>query len=131
MLHLHGEITKAKSSIDDSLIYDIGYEPINIGQKCIKGYQIRPDVVWFGEAVPMMDQAYLITSKADVFIVIGSSLNVYPAAHLCQEVPNDCECYLIDPNASEIQQKSFKNIEDKASIGVPKLLKELIKKLVF
>lgn len=87
VLHLHGELTKARSTADPTLIYDIGYKDINQGDKCEKGSQLRPHIVWFGEAVPMMDEAIRITSMADIFVVIGSSLNVYPAAGLIEYAP--------------------------------------------
>ena len=78
VLHLHGELTKARSTADPSLIYEIGNRDINRGDKCEKGSQLRPHIVWFGEAVPFMDVAGKIASEADIFVVIGSSLNVFP-----------------------------------------------------
>ena len=98
ILHLHGELTKARSTADPSLVYDIGYNDINPGDKCEKGSQLRPHIVWFGEAVPMMDEAIRITSEADLFAVIGSSLNVYPAAGLIEHAPAGALLWLIDPN---------------------------------
>jgi len=98
VLHLHGEITKARSTSDPSLVYEIGYSDINPGDLCEKGSQLRPHIVWFGEAVPMMDEAVEITSRADIFVVIGSSLNVYPAAGLIQYAPSKASLWLIDPN---------------------------------
>jgi len=98
VLHLHGELTKARSTTDPSLIYDIGYKEIKPGDNCEKGSQLRPHIVWFGEAVPMMDEAVRITSQADIFVVIGSSLNVYPAAGLMEYTPENASLWLIDPN---------------------------------
>jgi NAD-dependent deacetylase len=98
VLHLHGELTKARSTADPSLVYDIGYKEINPGDLCEKGSQLRPHIVWFGEAVPMMDEAVKITSAADIFVVIGSSLNVYPAAGLIDHSPMKALLWLIDPN---------------------------------
>jgi NAD-dependent deacetylase len=98
ILHLHGELTKARSTADPSLIYEIGYKDINRGDNCEKGSQLRPHIVWFGEAVPMMDEAIRITSLADIFVVIGSSLNVYPAASLIEYAPGNATLWLIDPN---------------------------------
>jgi NAD-dependent deacetylase len=98
ILHLHGELTKARSTEDPSLIYEIGYKDINPGDKCEKGSQLRPHIVWFGEAVPMMDEAMQVTSEADIFVVVGSSLNVYPAAGLISYAPSDATLWLIDPN---------------------------------
>lgn len=98
ILHLHGELIKARSTGDPSLIYDIGYGEIKPGDKCAKGSQLRPHIVWFGEAVPMMEEAVRITSCADIFVVIGSSLNVYPAAGLIEYAKDGASLWLIDPN---------------------------------
>jgi NAD-dependent deacetylase len=97
ILHLHGELTKARSTADPDLIYETGYNDINPGDKCEKGSQLRPHIVWFGEDVPMMDEAVRITSEADIFVVIGSSLNVYPAAGLIHYAPATAPLWLIDP----------------------------------
>ena len=101
VLHLHGQIRKAQSSYDPKLIFDIEGDRIEVGETCPLGSQLRPHVVWFGEAVPNMLPAMEITSRADVFIVIGTSLQVYPAANLLYEVKSDCTLILVDPNASE------------------------------
>ncbi len=98
VIHLHGELTKARSSKDPGLIYDIGYNDIKEGDKCDLGSQLRPHIVWFGEAVPMIEEAVRITSEADIFAVIGTSLNVYPAAGLIEYVPDGALIWLIDPN---------------------------------
>ncbi|MBN2665458.1 MAG: NAD-dependent deacylase [Bacteroidales bacterium] len=98
VIHLHGELTKARSTKDPSLIYDIGYNDLNEGDKCDLGSQLRPHIVWFGEAVPMIGEAVKITSEADIFAVIGTSLNVYPAAGLIEYVPEGASLWLIDPN---------------------------------
>ena len=98
VIHLHGELTKARSTKDPSLIYDIGYNDINEGDKCDLGSQLRPHIVWFGEAVPMIEEAVRITGGAEIFAVIGTSLNVYPAAGLIEYVPEGTPVWLIDPN---------------------------------
>lgn len=98
VIHLHGELTKARSTKDPSLIYDIGYNDIKEGDKCDLGSQLRPHIVWFGEAVPMIEEAVKITSEADIFVVTGTSLNVYPAAGLIEYVPEGTPLWLIDPN---------------------------------
>jgi NAD-dependent deacetylase len=102
VLHLHGELTKARSTSDPSLIYDIGYKDIKPGDICEKGSQLRPHIVWFGEAVPNMDDAVKITSTADIFVVIGSSLNVYPAAGLIDYAPKKASLWLIASKGVEI-----------------------------
>jgi NAD-dependent deacetylase len=130
VLHLHGELTKARSTADPSLIYDIGYKDIRQGDKCEKGSQLRPHIVWFGEAVPMMDEAIKITSTADIFAVIGSSLNVYPAAGLIEYAPRNASLWLIDPN--EVYVPALRKIEvikEPASKGVEILTKRLLELL--
>jgi NAD-dependent deacetylase len=128
VLHLHGELTKARSTVDPSLIYDIGYKEINPGDKCEKGSQLRPHIVWFGEAVPMMDEAIKITKTADIFVVIGSSLNVYPAAGLIEYAPRNASMWLIDPNEVVIPaNRKVEIIKAKASEGVIILSHKLLK----
>lgn len=124
VLHLHGELTKARSTSDPSLVYNIDYKDINPGDLCEKGSQLRPHIVWFGEAVPMMDEAVEITSRADIFVVIGSSLNVYPAAGLIRYAPSKASLWLIDPNEVNpgIEAK-VEIIKEPASKGVG-ILKE-------
>jgi NAD-dependent deacetylase len=127
ILHLHGELTKARSTADPSLIYNIGYKDINPGDKCEKGSQLRPHIVWFGEAVPMMDEAIRITSSADIFVVVGSSLNVYPAAGLIEYAPAQAPLWLIDPN--DVTVPVFRKVEvikEKASKGVGILTEKLL-----
>ena len=119
VLHLHGELTKARSTKDSSSIINIGYKDINLGDKCPKGGQLRPHIVWFGEAVPAMDEAIEIAARADIFVVIGTSLNVYPAAGLLDYAPPKVPIYLIDPNpiTSSIRRK-YEFINEKAGKGV-------------
>ena len=127
VLHLHGELTKVRSTADPSLIYDIGYKEINSGDNCEKDSQLRPHVVWFGEAVPMMEEAVKITSAADIFVVIGSSLNVYPAASLLEYAPREASLWLIDPN--DVPIPAFRDVEvikAKASEGVKVLTERLM-----
>jgi NAD-dependent deacetylase len=127
VLHLHGELTKARSSTDPSLIYDIGYNDIKPGDKCEKGSQLRPHIVWFGEAVPMMDEAVKITSAADFFVVIGSSLNVYPAAGLIEYAPGNASLWLIDPNDVYVPvTRNVGVIKEPASKGVEILTARLL-----
>lgn len=119
VVHLHGEITKARSTADPSLIYDIGYKDIRPGDKCSKDSQLRPHIVWFGEAVPMMDEAGRITSEADIFVVIGSSLNVYPAAGLISYAPEKASLWLIDPKEVAVpDNRHVEIIRSGASEGV-------------
>jgi NAD-dependent deacetylase len=128
ILHLHGELTKARSTADPDLIYDIGYNDINPGDKCEKGSQLRPHIVWFGEDVPMMDEAIRITSGADIFVVIGSSLNVYPAAGLIHYAPVTASLWLIDPKDVAVPlSRHVEVIRAGASEGVKVLTEKLVK----
>jgi NAD-dependent deacetylase len=127
VLHLHGELTKARSTSDPSLIYEIGYKDINPGDKCEKGSQLRPHIVWFGEAVPMLDEAVKITAEAEIFVVVGSSLNVYPAAGLIGYAPAEASLWLIDPNDVSIPvNRKVEVIKEKASEGVAILTSRLL-----
>lgn len=130
IVHLHGELTKARSTADPSLIYEIGYNDINPEDKCEKGSQLRPHIVWFGEAVPMMDEAARITSEADIFAVVGSSLNVYPAAGLIEYAPDKASLWLIDPNEVYVPvRRHVEVIREPASRGVAILTEQLIENL--
>ena len=125
VMHLHGELLKVRSSLDDSLIYDWQKE-LQIGDKCAKGSQLRPHIVWFGEMVPMIEPATNITTSADIFIIIGTSLVVYPAAGLLHHTRYDAEKFLINPdetNSPRIPHLKF--IFEKATIGLPYLVAEL------
>jgi len=127
ILHLHGELTKARSTADPSLVYDIGYKDIKPGDVCEKGSQLRPHIVWFGEAVPEMDEAVRITSTADIFVVIGSSLNVYPAAGLIDYAPAKASLWLIDPNEVYVPvNRNVEVIKEPASRGVEILTNRLL-----
>lgn len=127
VLHLHGELTKARSTSDPTLIYEIGYKDIGPEDKCEKGSQMRPHIVWFGEAVPMMDEAVKITAEADIFVVVGSSLNVYPAAGLIGYAPAAASLWLIDPNDVYIPvNRKVEVIKEKASEGVAILTRKLL-----
>ena len=127
IVHLHGELTKVRSTSDPSLIYEIGYKDVNPGDKCEKGSQLRPHIVWFGEAVPLMDEAARITSEADIFVVIGSSLNVYPAAGLIGYSPEKASLWLIDPNDVYVPvNRHVEVIKESASKGVLILSERLL-----
>lgn len=127
VVHLHGELTKARSTKDSDLIYDIGYKDINEGDKCELGSQLRPHIVWFGEAVPMIEEAVKITSQADIFVVIGTSLNVYPAAGLIEYVPDSASLWLIDPKDVYVPgDRKVAVIKEPASKGVEVLTAKLM-----
>ena len=125
VIHLHGELTKACSSIDKSHITDIGYADIKDGDKADDGSQLRPFIVWFGEAVPEIDTATKIVSKADILVIIGTSMQVYPAAGLIHCAPPSTPIYLIDPSDVNAPP-SVKVIKEKASKGLEILIKKSI-----
>lgn len=119
IIHLHGELFKARSTTDPALIYNIEGWELKTGDRCEKGSQLRPHIVWFGEMVPMMDVALEETVQADIFMVVGTSLQVYPAAGLLEYVPANVPKFIVDPKMPEVQTKpNLFLIEDKASIGV-------------
>ena len=124
VLHLHGKLTEVRSTGDETLVYDIGTKPINLGDKCEKGFQLRPNIVWFGEAVPAIEEAAAITSQADIFVVVGTSMAVYPAAGLINYAPKNAPVYVIDPNDIDTYlMRRVEFIKEPASRGV-KILKE-------
>ena len=129
ILHLHGEIFKMRSSRNESLIYEIR-DDIKLGDKAADGAQLRPHIVWFGEAVPMIETAADITATADIFAVVGTSLLVYPAAGLVHYKPAHVPCYLVDkklPEISLVQQVIA--IEQPATRGVAEMKEQLMKLL--
>jgi len=127
VLHLHGELLKVRSTKNKNLVYN-WKTALNIGDVCEENHQLRPHIVWFGEEVPMLDKAMEITSKADILIIIGTSMQVYPAASLIHFIKPKTPVYFIDPKPS-IQENQYPNltiIAEKASIGVIKLINLLI-----
>lgn len=127
VVHLHGLITKSQSDINPQLTYDIQGSEIQMGELCELGSQLRPHVVWFGEAVPMIEPAAQLCHLADIFIVIGTSLQVYPAAGLLDFVSEKAVKYLVDPNESVKVDGNFRFIKEKAALGVPELVNQLLK----
>jgi len=124
VLHLHGELKKARSTIDPELIYEIEGWQLNIGDKCEKGSQLRPHIVWFEEAVPEINNAIPLVQKADIMAIIGTSLQVYPAAGLINWARKNIPVYLIDPNPSGAYP-GIQIIKEKAGKGVEILTKEI------
>lgn len=127
VLHLHGEIFKSRSTSHPHLTYPIEGWELNPGDKCELGSQLRPHIVWFGEEVPEMDNAMQIAKTADILIIVGTSLNVYPAAGLVHYVPAKCKKFLVDP--SDIKVSDIENltiIQKKASEGIPELSRMLL-----
>jgi NAD-dependent deacetylase len=127
VIHLHGELFKSQSTKKPSLVYDVIGTEINLGDKCGLGSQLRPFIVWFGEAVPMMDVAVEIAAQADIFVVIGTSLAVYPAAGLIHYVERDKPIFIIDPVMPEVSiKKNITFIEETASVGAQMLKDRLL-----
>lgn len=126
VLHLHGELFKARSTKTPSLVYDIEGWELKMGDLCEEGSQLRPNIVWFGEEVPMMAPAIEIAEQADIFIVIGTSLVVYPAAGLFRYTRPNTPIYIIDVNRPDITFKdNMTFIQEKATVGMQQL-KELL-----
>ncbi len=126
VLHLHGELKKAQSDIDPNYIVDIDGWELKEGIKCPNGGQLRPFIVWFGEAVPMIEPAIELSSAADIYIVVGTSLNVYPAAGLVSYAPSSCPKYVIDPNEVKAHAPNITYIQEPASTGLKKVVDELL-----
>ncbi|HRE39833.1 MAG TPA: Sir2 family NAD-dependent protein deacetylase [Ignavibacteria bacterium] len=128
IIHLHGKLTEAKSSLNQNLIYDIGYKDINIGDLAADGSQLRPNIVWFGEQVPKITEAAEVISEADIVIVIGTSLVVYPAAGLIEYASPVAQKYIIDPVKPTLNQNmsNLEYIEHKASKGMEHLFTRLL-----
>ncbi len=125
--HLHGELKKARSTVDSNLIYELNKWELKMGDLCEKGSQLRPHIVWFGEPVPMFEKAVKIAKTADIFIVIGTSMAVYPAASLINYVGRGLPMYYVDPNAGTIPgNENIQFIKEKAGVGVPRLVDFLL-----
>ncbi len=130
IVHLHGELNKVRSTLDPSLVYD-WTEDLNVGDLCDKGAQLRPHIVWFGEAVPLLEEAAHLTAKAEVVIIIGTSMNVYPAASLVAYAKPGAKIYYIDPNPNiSYELSGLKNLEiikEKGGVGVPRIVEHLMR----
>ena len=126
ILHLHGELRKSRSTADPELVYDIDGWELKEGDLCEKGSQLRPNVVWFGEAVPAIEEAARVVSRADIFVIIGTSMNVYPAAGLINYVPEHVPIFIIDPNEVPVAgHPRIRVIRKKAGEGVLKFTEEI------
>lgn len=126
VVHLHGELRKVRSTIDESLVYDWDKDLV-LGDLCAKNSQLRPHIVWFGEAVPNLSIAEEITSEADILIIIGTSMQVYPAANLIYSCRENTPIYFIDPKPN-ITESHFKNltiIPEVATKGMELLMQKL------
>jgi NAD-dependent deacetylase len=127
ILHLHGKLNESRSSLDPNLVYPIQGFELNLGEKCAKGSQLRPNIVWFGEAVPAIEEAVPLVMQADILIVVGTSLQVYPAAGLLEYATSECEVIIVDPNLESISgRREYRFIKDTAAKALPRLAEELL-----
>ena len=130
VLHLHGKLSQAKSTINDDMIVDVTGKEIQLGDLCPMGSQLRPNIVWFGENVPEITTAEAICSEADIFIIIGTSLQVYPAAGLIHAVPNTAQVFIIDPNANELSVPNHYTVINSSAVEGVKTLDSYLQKLL-
>ena len=129
ILHLHGEIFKMRSEKNDAIIYPISGD-INVGDIAPDGFQLRPHIVWFEEPVPMMDDALLLASMADIFVVVGTSLVVYPAASILNYLAPSTQVIVVDKKVPKVNRKNVTNIEMPATEGMEELKKILFEKYI-
>jgi NAD-dependent deacetylase len=125
ILHLHGELRKMRSSEDPKMVFDCNQD-IKLGDKCPLGSQLRPHIVWFGEDVPLINKAYSLVEEADFVLIIGTSMQVYPAAGLSDAAPSKAKIFYIDKNPAPVRSKKIEVIAEPASIGVPMVVERLI-----
>ena len=124
VLHLHGELFKVRSTVDENLIIDWRKDLI-LGDLCSKNHQMRPQIVWFGEAVPLMEQAIALVETADAVIIVGTSMQVYPAAALLQYVSSASHIYFVDPNPALNSSERITVFSEKATLGVQQVIDQL------
>ncbi|MFW5756944.1 MAG: SIR2 family NAD-dependent protein deacylase [Tangfeifania sp.] len=128
VIHLHGELRKARSTADPNLIYTLKNRELKLGDCCEKGSQLRPHIVWFGEPVPAIEDSLPIVKRADIFVIVGTSLAVYPAAGLLHYTKPDIPVFVVDPGSPYISDKQVTFIREKAGKGI-QLLKSKLEKL--
>lgn len=127
IIHLHGELFKSQSTTNPELIYRIDGTELNIGDTDEQGNQLRPFIVWFGEQVPLLEEAIKHVALADIAIVVGTSLNVYPAAQLVEYIQDKTDVYVIDPHIPYVVPKeNLFLIEEKGTVGLQQLKEILI-----
>ncbi|MEL6812740.1 MAG: NAD-dependent deacylase [Bacteroidota bacterium] len=124
VVHLHGELLKVRSTFDENLVMD-WREDLNLGDFCEHNFQLRPHIVWFGEAVPMMETAIDIVQDSDVVAIVGTSMQVYPAAGLIQYAPGRAHLYFVDPNPQLDTSIGVHLFAEKATTGVPKVIEHI------
>ena len=128
VLHLHGQLFECRSQADESLVYEMDSWELKLGDLCEKGHQLRPNIVWFGEAVPMMDEAADVVEQADILVIVGTSLVVYPAASLVHYARQNAPVFVVDPNQPLMNKRpNLHFIRDKATNGMAQLKMVLLK----
>ena len=127
VIHLHGSLFESRSTSDEKLVYPIAGWELKLGDTCEKGSQLRPNIVWFGEMVPLMETAASHAASADIFLVVGTSLVVYPAAGLINYVPYDVPKFVIDPKLPDVRNvPALTMIAEKASVGMERIQEKLL-----
>lgn len=126
VVHLHGSLFESRSTADPSLIYSISGWKLDLGDRCEKGSQLRPNIVWFGEMVPMMEVAGEMAAAADIFLVVGTSLVVYPAAGLVDFVRPETTIFVVDPNPPEVRRPNTITLSEPASRGMELVRQRLL-----
>jgi NAD-dependent deacetylase len=127
VIHLHGSLFESRSTLDENLVYPIQGWELKLGDTCERGSQLRPNIVWFGEAVPLMEKAAHLASRCDIFVVVGTSMVVYPAAGLVDYAPRSVPKFIVDPGKPEV--RAYPNltfIQEKASTGMETLKVKLV-----
>jgi len=124
VVHLHGELLKVRSTNDESIVIDWRTD-LNLGDLCEHNSQLRPHIVWFGEEVPMMDVAIELVQRADIITIVGTSMQVYPAAGLIDYSPQHSHIYFVDPNPTISSTERITVFAEKATIGVPKVIQNI------
>ena len=121
VIHLHGELLKVRSTFDEELVLE-WKKDLNLGDRCENNHQLRPHIVWFGEMVPMIEIAAEIVENADIIIIVGTSMQVYPAAGLVQYAKESAKIYFVDPKPSISETKRITVFAENAATGVPKVV---------
>ncbi|GHC52711.1 NAD-dependent deacetylase [Ulvibacter litoralis] len=124
VVHLHGELLKVRSTVEEHTILD-WKKDLNLGDLCKNKHQLRPHIVWFGEAVPLLETAIDLVEAADIIIIIGTSMQVYPAAGLIQYAQEDAKIYFVDPKPSIASSERITVFAEKATTGVPKVVAQI------
>lgn len=132
VIHLHGEATKVRPEFgaydrnySESEVFDVGYSPVSLGDKAPNGRQLRPHIVFFGEAVPKLEKAIEVVEKANIVLIVGTSLQVYPAASLYRYAASEASIFIIDPADVPVRESRITHIKEKATIGMATFLNYL------